>query len=142
MTVRELCTSAIEESSGRTQLPTEDKMLKASFEAMKQVAMDTIPTRLVYTAETIVGERILRKVDSDTYIKFPKKPTNVDEELEMDEFLITAMACWIIKKWERQLEKQHYRNYKDQIDMNNGRLVETMLSEESEDSTPRNCYFP
>ena len=142
MTVRELYVSALEKSSGRTKLPTEDKMIEGTFVAMKQVAMDTLPLRLTRTATTIVGERVLRKIDFDTYVKFPKKPDSVDEELEMDEFLIDAMAFWVIKGLEPQVENRYYRGYKDHIDMNNGRLIETMLSEDFEDSTPRNCYFP
>lgn len=142
MTTRELYVVVTEKSSGRTKLPSEDKMKEGAFAAMKRVAMDTIPTRLTRTTETIVGERILRKVDSDTYVKFPSKPSSVDDELEMDEFLIDAMAYYIIKLLEPQREKGHYRDYMGAIDDNNGRLVETMLSEDFEDSTPRNGYFP
>ena len=142
MTVREVYVSALEKSSGRTKLPEDSKMLEGSFVAMKQVAMDTLPTRLARTAVTIVGERVLRKIDFDTYIKFPKKPDSVDEELEMDEALLDAMAFWVIKGLEPQVENRYYRGYQDEIDMNQERLIETMISEDIEDSTPRNCYFP
>lgn len=142
MTVREVYVEALEKSSGRTQLPEEYKMLSGAFVAMKRIAKDTLPLRLKRTAVTIVGERILRMIDTDTFIKFPKKPDSVDEELEMDEALLDAMAFWVIKGLEPQVENRYYRGYQDEIDMNQERLIETMISEDIEDSTPRNCYFP
>lgn len=142
MTTREVFKKVNQKSSGRTVEPEDNVMIESIADAMKRVAMDTLPTRLTGTAEDMAGYRVLRKVDADTYVRFPLTPNNPDEELVMDEFLIDAMAYWIIKLLEPQREKAHYRGYMDEIDMNNGRLVETMLSEPDEESTPRNCYFP
>ena len=142
MTTRETFEMGLSLSSGRTVLPAENTMLNLIYTSMKQVAMDTLCLRLVGTAEEIAGFRVLRKIDYDSYVRYPVKPSDVDEELVMDEFALEAMAYWCMKLLEPQRQNEHYRGYKDQIDMGNGRLVETMLSEEEEESTPRNCMFP
>lgn len=134
----------LSKSVARTTLPADAELYERVFSALKRVAFDTIPIRLSKRVlpTTLVTFPVFRKVDDQLYIRLPSKPINDDEDLDIDESLVDAVALYVMAGLERANAKTYMGLYYREIEMNNDRLTETILSESSNDCAPRFGIFP
>lgn len=110
----------------RKTLPDDINLEERVYTALKEVAMDTVPLRLV--VQNPVGHSIMRRVDSLTYIRFPNMPINNDSDIDMDMFLLDAVALYVIAGLEKEKASVYMGMYWKIITENDTRLCETYLA--------------
>lgn len=110
----------------RKTLPDDINLEERVYTALKEVAMDTVPLRLVVQNPT--GHSIMRRVDSLTYIRFPNMPINNDSDIDMDMFLLDAVALYVIAGLEKEKASVYMGMYWKIITENDTRLCETYLA--------------
>jgi len=127
MTLNEFRNVLLGKSIQRTQLPVDSILKEKIFSGMKEIAKITIPLILVIQDRT--GYDVLRRIDDNMYIRFPKRPLAEDDELDVDEALVDALAYYVMADLERANRQMHQGSYLREIDYNNDRLTETYLSD-------------
>lgn len=110
----------------RKTLPDDINLEERVYTALKEVAMDTVPLRLV--VQNPVGHSIMRRVDSLTYIRFPNMPINNDSDIDIDMFLLDAVALYVIAGLEKEKASVYMGMYWKIITENDTRLCETYLA--------------
>lgn len=110
----------------RKVIPDDINLEERVFTALKKIAMDTVPLRLVVQNPT--GHSIMRRVDSLTYIRFPNMPINDDSDIDMDMFLIDAVALYVMAGLEKEKASVYMGMYWELITENDNRLCETYLA--------------
>jgi len=139
MTLNEFRPLLLAKSLGRTQLPADSELKERIFTALKLIAKETVPLRLVITDP--IGFTVLRKLDEFMYIRMPSIPASEDSEIDLDLALMDALAYYIMAGLERGNANVLMGMYHGEIDMNNDRLTETYLSTTTNDSC-KFCQFP
>ncbi len=133
MTLEEFNRFLRTKSVGRFELPDDEQLSFRIHSAMMKIAKDTTPLRLV--AEYNEGTEILRKIDSDTYVRFPKRPIKDSGlELDLDDELMDALALYVMAGLEIQRAKVLMGMYWEEINHNNTRLIETYLEDATNDA--------
>ena len=94
--------------------------------ALKKIAMDTVPLRLVLQDKT--GASIMRRIDSISYIRFPNAPIALDSEIDIDMFLLDAAALYVMAGLEKEKASVYMGMYWEIITENDNRLCETYLA--------------
>lgn len=110
----------------RKTLPDDINLEERIYTALKEVAMDTVPLRLV--VQNPAGHSIMRRVDSLTYIRFPNMPINNDSDIDIDMFLLDAVALYVIAGLEKEKASVYMGMYWKIITENDTRLCETYLA--------------
>ena len=110
----------------RKTLPDDINLEERVYTALKKIAMDTVPLRLVVQNPT--GHSIMRRVDSLTYIRFPNMPINDDSDIDIDMFLIDALALYVMAGLEKEKASVYMGMYWELITENDNRLCETYLA--------------
>lgn len=110
----------------RKTLPDDINLEERVYTALKKIAMDTVPLRLVVQNPT--GHSIMRRVDSLTYIRFPNMPINNDSDIDIDMFLIDALALYVMAGLEKEKASVYMGMYWELITENDNRLCETYLA--------------
>ncbi len=139
MTLNEFRPVLLAKSVARTQLPDDANLKERIFAGLKLIAKETVPLRLII--KNTLGFTILRRLDTDMYIRMPSVPTSEDSEIDLDLALIDALAYYVMAGLERGNANTHMGMYHGEIDMNNDRLTETILSDTTNDSQ-KFCQFP
>lgn len=116
----------------RKTLPDDIRLNERVHTALKKVAMDTIPLRLVVQDPT--GHSIMRRVDSITYIRFPDMPVVEDSDIDIDEFLLDAVALYVMAGLEKEKASVYMGMYWEILTENENRLCETYLATATNDS--------
>lgn len=131
MTVAEFRLVVTEKSTGRSALPETQKFAERIFTGLKRLAKDTVPLRLSLYVEdfTTLEVNIIRRIDDNMVIRFPNRPVSEDSVIDMDDELLDALAYYIMAGLERSNAKVFMSMYHTEKDMNNDRLVETVLSD-------------
>ncbi len=93
--------------------------------ALKRIAKETLPLRLVVNSITSVS--ILRKLDDETYIRIPLAPYRDDDDIDIDNELLEAVAAHVCSELEPQRKGHYLQQYEREIVQNNERLMETDL---------------
>ena len=106
------------------------------YTAMKRVAKDTLPLSLLVNSP--VGQRILRKFDTDAYIRYPKKAVKASDDIDMDESLIDAVALMVMAGLETQRAKIYMGLYYTEIENNDKVQIEASLDLASSNPPNRN----
>ena len=139
MTLEEFGRFMLSKSSGRTVVPSGELMAERTWTAMKQIAQDTLPLKL--TVASPVGYTVIRRVDSETYVRKPEKPMlSTTNQLDLDEMLMDALALYVLAGLEQQKAKTYMGMYWGEINKHNDRLTETFLSHADNDA-PRFYKF-
>ncbi len=134
MTLEEFGPFLLTKSAGRTIVPDIDELAERTYWGLKRIATDTIPLRLV--SQVPDGYKILRKVDSETYIRIPRKPVPADSEpLDMDSVLLDALSLFVLAGLETARAKVYMGMYYKEIDTYSDKLTETFLAEATNDSS-------
>jgi len=140
MTLEEFGRFMLTKSSGRTSVPSDELLAERVFHALKKVAKDTVPLKL--KLKSPLGYTILRRIDSETYIRMPDKPKiSTPTAIDIDKVLLDAVALYVLAGLETQRAKTLMGLYWGEINDNNDRLTETFLSTASNDA-PRFNQFP
>lgn len=116
----------------RKTLPDDIRLEERVFTALKKIAMDTVPLRLV--VQNPNGHSIMRRVDSITYIRYPNMPQVNDSDIDMDEFLLDAAALYVMAGLEKEKASVYMGMYWEIITENETRLCETYLATATNDS--------
>lgn len=116
----------------RKTLPDDIRLEERVFTALKKIAMDTIPLRLVVQDPT--GHSIMRRIDTITYIRFPDMPQVNGSDIDMDEFLLDAAALYVMAGLEKEKASVYMGMYWEIITENETRLCETYLATATNDS--------
>ena len=95
--------------------------------ALKRIAKETVPLKLV--VNDITGLTVIRKVDDQTYIRYPIIPYGDDSDIDIDEELVEAVAAHVCSELEPQRKGHYLQQYEREIRQNNDRLIETDLDE-------------
>ena len=139
MTLEEFGRFMLSHSSGRTVIPSGELMIERTWTAMKKIAKDTIPLRLIVSDPS--GHTIIRKPDSETYIRRPDKPIlGATTPIDMDDALMDALALYVLAGLEQQKAKTYMGMYWGEINDFNDKLTETYLSEATNDAPRFNKF--
>ena len=106
-------------------LPPDSVLRLMIHRALKRIAKDTVPLRLVVADPSQLT--IIRKLDDDTYIRFPLIPFRDDDDIDCDEELVEAVAAHVCSELEPQRKGHYLQQYEREIMQNNERLIETEL---------------
>lgn len=116
----------LSKSISRKTLPDDIRLQERVYTALKKIAMDTIPLRLMVNNPD--GLSIMRRIDKITYIRFPDMPVYEDSEIDIDLFLLDAAALYVMAGIEKEKAQVYMGMYHEIIDENDNRLCETYLS--------------
>lgn len=122
----------LSKSISRKTLPDDIRIEERVHTALKKIAMDTVPLRLV--VQNTVGVSIMRRVDSLTYIRFPNIPIALDSEIDIDMFLLDAAALYVMAGLEKEKASVYMGMYWEIITENDNRLCETYLATATNES--------
>lgn len=133
MTLEEFSRFMLSHSNGRTEIPSGELMAERVWTGMKRIAKDTIPLSLKVNDPE--GYTIIRKVDSETYIRKPDKPLlGTTTQLDIDEMLMDALALYVLAGLEQSKAKTYMGMYWGEINSFNDTLTETYLSQATNDA--------
>ena len=132
----------LSEKNNNRQIELDEKKLgERIFAGLKRIATDTVPFILVENQQSMA--HIIRRIDANTFIRMPEKPSIDLDEIDMDEMLLDALAFYVMAGIEKVKAKVHMGMYHGEIDMNNARLIETVLScSEDDGELDRYNQFP
>ena len=141
MIVSEFKELMLSKTISRKTIPDDIRIYERIFTALKKIAMDTVPLRLVVQDPT--RHSIMRRVDTITYIRFPYIPNANDSEIDMDAFLLDAAALYVMAGLEKEKASVYMGMYWEIITENDNRLCETYLSTATHESGVDNAsvYF-
>ena len=140
MTLNEFGRFLQTKSSGRLEPPVNEQLTERVYTGMKRIAKDTLS--LKWVVEDKLDNRIFRKLDENTLIRYPKKPIlDSGDQLDIEESLLDALALYVLAGLELQRSKVLMGMYREEIDMHEERLIETSLSVATNDAE-RFYQFP
>ncbi len=139
MTLNEFGRFMLTKSTGRIEPPINEQMTERVYTGLLRIAKDTTPLKWVVDDSTDID--ILRRVDANTWIRFPRKPIlDSGEQIDIETELLDALALFVMAGLEQQRAKIMMGMYYKELDMYNEKLIETHLMEASNDS-PRFYAF-
>ena len=114
-------------------LPPDTVLRTQIFRALKRIAKETVPLKLVVNDNS--QNTVIRKLDNDTFIRFPLEVYRDDDDIDIDDELIDAVAAHVASEIEPQRKGHFLQQYEREILLNNTRLIETDLDYFSNVST-------
>ena len=132
MIVSEFKELMLSKTISRKTIPVDIQLEHRINTAIKEVATLTVPLRLIVSNAD--GYQILRKVDSVTYIRFAEDVKNDDSELDIDRFLLDAVALYVLAGIEKEKASIYMGMFYSQIEANDRRLIEANLVEASNEN--------
>ena len=132
MIVSEFKELMLSKTISRKTIPVDIQLEHRINTAIKEVATLTTPLRLVVNNPD--GYQILRKVDSVTYIRFAEDVESDDSELDIDRFLLDAVALYVLAGIEKEKASIYMGMFYSQIETNDRRLIEANLVEASNEN--------
>ena len=110
---------------GRDVLPNDGVLRHIVGRGLKRIAKETVPLWLTVSSPDSVT--VLRKIDNNTYIREPRSPYSDDDDVDIDNELLEAVAFYVASEIEPQRKGHYLSNYEREIAQNNDRLIETNL---------------
>jgi hypothetical protein len=107
------------------ELPPDKVVRLMIHRALKRIAKETTPLRLVVSDPSQLT--VIRKLDDDTYIRTPRMPYRDDDDIDVDNELMEAVAAHVCSELEPQRKGHYLQQYEREIMQNNERLMETEL---------------
>ncbi len=140
MTIEEFERFILTKSVGRTSISKSENIIERTYSAMKRVARDCVPLDL--TQKTKEGIQVMKRIDNDLFLAFPKRPiAGSGHDLDMEEDLIDAVAYLVLAGLEIQLVKRHMHNYYVEVEDYNDK-ISTEYLEYSSNNHRRYGNFP
>jgi len=109
-----------------TNLPPDNVLRLMVHRALKRIAKETVPLRLVVSDPSQLT--VIRKLDDETYIRTPRLPYRNDDDIDIDSELVEAVAHHVCSELEPQRKGHYLQQYEREIVQNNDRLIETELN--------------
>lgn len=132
MIVSEFLDLILSKTTSRKTIPIDININKRIDTALKKVAMDTIPLSLV--VNTTDGYKILRALDSVTFIRKPFEIINNNSKLDMDEVLLDAVALYVLAGIEKEKAQSYMGMYWQEIESNESRYIQSELIESTNEN--------
>ena len=134
MTLNEFARFINTKSIGRLEAPVNEQLTERVYSALKKLGNDTTPLKwIVYTMD---GQDIMRRIDQNTFVRYPKKPIiDSGEQLDIEESLVDALAYYVMAGLEPQRAKVNMGLYWAEIEAHESNLIQTFLEEASNDSS-------
>ena len=132
MIVSEFKELMLSKTISRKTIPVDIQLEHRINTAIKEVATLTTPLRLIVNNPD--RYQILRKVDSVTYIRFAEDVENDNSELDIDRFLLDAVALYVLAGIEKEKASIYMGMFYSQIEANDRRLIEANLVESSNEN--------
>jgi len=140
MTIEEFQTFMLSKSVGRFTTPDKENMTERVYTGLKHIARNTIVLR--YCVQEELGHDILRRIGETTFIRYPQRPLpDSGIQLDIDPALLDALALYVMAGLELSRSKVLMGMYREEIELNNQRMIETYLEEATNDA-PRFNVFP
>lgn len=139
MIVSEFLDLILSKTTSRKTIPTDININKRIDTALKKVSMDTIPLSLV--VNTTDGYKILRALDSVTFIRKPFEIENNNSELDMDEILLDAVALYVLAGIEKEKAQTYMGMYWQEIESNESRYIQSELIESTNENNFDDASF-
>jgi hypothetical protein len=109
-----------------TDLPPDSVLRLMVHRALKRIAKETVPLRLVVSDPSQLT--VIRKLDDETYVRTPRLPYRDDDDVDIDSELVEAVAHHVCSELEPQRKGHYLQQYEREIVQNNTRLIETELN--------------
>ena len=133
MTLNEFGRFINTKSVGRIEPVINEQLTERVYSGMKQIARDATPLKWVESSN--IDAKILRRIDSESWIRFPKKPIlDSGEQIDIEEALIEALSFYVIAGLEVQRAKVNMGMYWNEIDRYNSNLIETYMEVATNDA--------
>ena len=132
MIVSEFKELMLSKTISRKTIPVDIQLEHRINTAIKEVATLTTPLRLIVNNPD--RYQILRKVDSATYIRFAEDVENDNSELDIDRFLLDAVALYVLAGIEKEKASIYMGMFYSQLEANDRRLIEANLVEASNEN--------
>lgn len=139
MIVSDFLDLVLSKTINRKTIPADIEIYKRIDTALKAVAMDTIPLSLIVNNPD--GYTILRTVDSVTFIRKPFSPTTMLSVIDMDDFLMDALALYVLAGIEKEKAQAYMGMYYQEIDKNEKRYIQAELLEATNENNYDNASF-
>lgn len=139
MIVSDFLDLVLSKTINRKTIPADIEIYKRIDTALKAVAMDTIPLSLIVNNPD--GYTILRTVDSVTFIRKPFSPTTTLSVVDMDDFLMDALALYVLAGIEKEKAQVYMGMYYQEIDKNEKRYIQAELLEATNENNYDNASF-
>jgi len=129
MTLKEFGILLISKSSQRKSISIDDVYAEKIYSALKRVGKDTVPLLLLVNSPK--GQRVMRKIDDDAYIRYPRKAVDENDMIDIDEALLDAVAYFVLAGMETQRAKIYMGLYYTEIENNDAVQIEASLTTDS-----------
>lgn len=148
MTLGQFKVALLAKSSGRYKAGPDAFLLEKIYEGQKLIAKETVPQYLLVTGETATEDvdqtAIMRRLDVNSYIKFPFRDTVLDPVdstiVSMDIALEDALQYYVIASLETQKAQYYMGKYHSEIDLHNDNMIQTELTVASNESDADRFY--
>ena len=140
MTLEEFGRFLQSKSVGRIESPVSEHMVDRVYSGMKYIGSITTPMKWIVNSPE--GYEVMRRIDANTWLRYPEKPIINDvEQLDLEESLYDALALHVMAGLETQRSKVNMGMFYAEIDLYNSKLIETYLEIATNDA-PRYYVFP
>lgn len=125
MIYSEFKTLILSKTQNRKEIPPDSNIDYKVWTALKMISKHTVPLKLVVNDPSTYS--IYRRVDENTYIRLPNRPVDESDSIDIDDVLLDAAALYVAAGLEAPKAPVHMGFYREEIDLNNERLIETAL---------------
>lgn len=132
MIVSDFLDLVLSKTINRKTIPTDINIYARINTALKKVAMETIPLSLIVNFTD--GYTILRTLDSVTFIRKPFDVTSNNSVIDMDDFLLDALALYVLAGIEKEKAQVYMGMYNQEIESNDRRMIEASLVESTNEN--------
>ncbi len=133
MTFQEFSESLNIVSVGRVGEVENERLLERMWVGMIRLAYDVVSTNWLVTEAK--DNNILRRVDANSFIRKPDKPTiTEDEQIDIEDNLIQALRLLVMASIEEQRRKTLMHNYYVEIENYTQAKIEIYLEGATNDS--------
>ena len=129
MTFAGMKTRMASHSSKRANLTDIPNVLEKVNIAMTRVCRNTIPVKLVKGTDS--NRNIYRRISQDHFICVPTEVKDDNSEIEMDNYLLDAVALFALAGIETARAPSYMKMYWEIIESNENNLIESDLSLET-----------
>lgn len=136
MTLKDFGILLMSKSTQRKSIAIDDVYIEKVYSAIKRVAKDTVPLTLLVNSP--IGQRVMRKIDDNAYIRYPKKAINETDIVDVDEALLDAVALYVMAGLETQRAKIYMGLYYTEIENNDAVQIEASINTDSANPPNRN----
>ena len=139
MTIEEFGSFLGTKSVGRWTEPIGEQLVERVYSAMKRIGKDT--PALQWQVSDPSGYMIMRRIDRETYLRYPRKPImGSKDDIDIEEPLVDALACLVLSGLEMQRTKPLMHLYYIEIEGYNENLIESYMEAATNETLRHNAF--